>query len=77
MGAANFNHINFSTHLKIMEFKDKYHVRVLQNRIQRQISCPATREQNGVAERMHRHIVETRLTLLLHANLPKSFWAEA
>lgn len=33
MGAANFNHINFLTLLKIVEFKDKYHVRVLQNKM--------------------------------------------
>ncbi|KAG8480506.1 hypothetical protein CXB51_024662 [Gossypium anomalum] len=34
------------------------------------ISCPHTSEQNGVAERKHRHIVETGLTLLAQANLP-------
>lgn len=37
--------------------------------IQIQMSCPGTLEQNGVAEREHRHIVETSLTLLFHANL--------
>ncbi|KAD5508125.1 hypothetical protein E3N88_15828 [Mikania micrantha] len=38
---------------------------------------PHTPEQNGVAERRHRHIVETRLSLLHHANLPLNFWSHA
>ncbi|TXG72186.1 hypothetical protein EZV62_000765 [Acer yangbiense] len=33
--------------------------------------------QNGVAERKHRHIVETGLTLLAHAKMPLKFWHEA
>ncbi|KAL4586189.1 hypothetical protein LXL04_010821 [Taraxacum kok-saghyz] len=38
---------------------------------------PHTPEQNGVAERCHRHIVETGLSLLHHAKLPLSFWSHA
>ncbi|GKV07645.1 hypothetical protein SLEP1_g19392 [Rubroshorea leprosula] len=38
--------------------------------IQQQVSCPGTPEQNGVAERKHRHITETGLTMLFHANMP-------
>lgn len=45
--------------------------------IQRQVSCPSTPEQNGVAERKHRHIVETGLTMLFHATLPRFLWVEA
>ena len=45
--------------------------------IVRCISCPNTPEQNGVAQRKHRHIVLTVLTLLLHANLPLFLWVEA
>ncbi|KAG8499958.1 hypothetical protein CXB51_006541 [Gossypium anomalum] len=33
------------------------------------LSCPHTSEQNGVAERKHRHVMETGLTLLAQANL--------
>ncbi|TXG61259.1 hypothetical protein EZV62_012622 [Acer yangbiense] len=33
--------------------------------------------KNGVSERKHRHVVETELTLLAHANLPLRFWAKA
>ncbi|KAH9669465.1 retrovirus-related pol polyprotein from transposon RE1 [Citrus sinensis] len=45
--------------------------------IQHQLSCPATPEQNGVAERKHRHIVETGLTMLFHANMPLQYWVDA
>ncbi|KAC9592594.1 hypothetical protein E3N88_45594 [Mikania micrantha] len=38
---------------------------------------PHTPEQNGVAERRHRHIVETGLSLLHHAHLPLAFWSHA
>ncbi|KAL4576014.1 hypothetical protein LXL04_012102 [Taraxacum kok-saghyz] len=38
---------------------------------------PHTPEQNGIAERRHRHIVETGLSLLHHANLPLTFWTHA
>jgi transposase InsO family protein len=43
------------------------------NGIVRHVSCPGTPEQNGVAERKHGHIVETGLTMLFHAQLPKRF----
>lgn len=36
-----------------------------------------TPEHNGVSERKHRHIVETGLTLLSHASVPKSYWPYA
>lgn len=42
-----------------------------------QTSCPNTPEQNGRAERQHRHLIETTLTLLHHAHLPLKFWLEA
>lgn len=42
-----------------------------------QFSCIATPEQNGVAERKHRHIVETAKSMLLSADVPKVFWGEA
>ncbi|CAJ2640052.1 unnamed protein product [Trifolium pratense] len=45
--------------------------------IAQQLSCPYTPEQNGLAERKHRHIVETGLTLLFHANIPLKFWVDA
>ena len=41
------------------------------------VSCAGTLEQNGVAERKHRHIIETGLTMLFHSRLPKNLWIEA
>jgi transposase InsO family protein len=38
-----------------------------------QFSCPHTPQQNGVAERMHRHIVDTARTLLINAKAPLKF----
>jgi histone deacetylase 1/2 len=41
-----------------------------------QTSCTNTSKQNGVAERKHRHIVETASSLLLSAFIPNEFWRE-
>lgn len=41
------------------------------------VSCPHTHQQNGFAERKHRHIVETGLALLAHASIPMKFWDDA
>ncbi|KAK1416517.1 hypothetical protein QVD17_32308 [Tagetes erecta] len=38
---------------------------------------PHTPEQNGTAERRHRHVVETGLALLHFAGLPTHFWSHA
>jgi len=42
-----------------------------------QTTTPYTPEQNGVAERANRSIVEKARTMLLDANLNKKYWAEA
>ena len=47
------------------------------NGIVKHVSCPGTPEQNGIAERKHRHLVETGLTMLLHAQLPQYLWVDA
>ena len=39
--------------------------------------CPHTSQQNGLAKRKHRHIVEMGLTLLAQSRLPKKFWVDA
>lgn len=41
------------------------------------VSCPHTHQQNGSAEKKHRHIVEVALSLLSHATMPLKFWNEA
>ena len=41
------------------------------------VSCPHAHQQNGSAERKHRHIVEVGLSLLVQASMPLKFWDEA
>ena len=38
-----------------------------------QASCPHTSQQNGVAERKHRHLLDVACTLLFHMQVPKHF----
>lgn len=38
---------------------------------------PHTPDHNGLAERRHRHRVETGLSLLSHASMPRSYWTYA
>jgi hypothetical protein len=45
--------------------------------ISHRVSCPHTHQQNSIAERKHRHIVETGLTLFAHASAPYRFWGDA
>jgi hypothetical protein len=47
------------------------------NGILHRISCAYTPQQNGLAERKHRHIVDTGLALLAQSHLPLSYWVDA
>ena len=46
-------------------------------RIRHQSSCSYTPQQNRVAKRKNRHLVETARTLLLHHKVPQHFWGDA
>jgi hypothetical protein len=47
------------------------------NGIFHRISCPHTPQQNGLAERKHRHIMEMGLSLLAQSHLAPIFWVDA
>lgn len=60
------------------EFCNKEMRKCLESKgIRHQTTTPYTPEQNGVAERMNRTIVERARCLLFDASLPKALWAEA
>lgn len=48
-----------------------------ENGIIHQSSCRDTPQQNGVAERKNRHLLEVTRSMLFTSNVPKFFWGEA
>ena len=74
----------FSTKIKILrsdnggEYTSHLFQDFLQNHgIIHQRSCPSTPQQNGVAERKNRHLLDMVRTLLLESSTPSRFWCEA
>lgn len=45
--------------------------------VRHELKVPKTPEQNKVAERMNKTLMETVRSMLAHAKLPQKFWAEA
>lgn len=45
--------------------------------VRRELSAPYTPQQNGVAERKNRSVIETARSMLRSKGLPNNFWAEA
>lgn len=48
-----------------------------ENGTHHQLSCPYSPQQNGRAERKHRHVTDTGLAMLFGANVPASRWADS
>jgi hypothetical protein len=74
----------FSTKVKILrsdnggEFVNRHFRAYFQNPgLIHETSYPQTPQQNGVAERKNRHILETARALLLGTNVPNQYWADA
>ena len=49
----------------------------MKNGLIHQTSCPNTPQQNGVAERRNRKLLEMTQAMLFDAQVPKIFWPEA
>ena len=50
---------------------------LMKHGIVHQTSCPYTPQQNGVAERKNRHLMEVARSMMFHSNVPKRFWSDA
>jgi transposase InsO family protein len=50
---------------------------LISNGIEHQTTCVNTPEQNGVAERKNRHLLEVARSLMFTMNVPKFLWGEA
>ncbi len=61
---GEYTSIQFKSHLKA-------------EGIRHELTIPKTPEQNGIAERLNKSLVEMARSMLLDAKLPKKFWAEA
>ena len=48
-----------------------------ENGILSQRSCPSTPQQNGVAERKNRHLLDVVRTIMLNSFVPSHFWCKA
>ena len=55
----------------------EFHAFLQQKGIVPQRSCPYTPQQNGVAERKNRHLLDVVCTLLLQSSVPSKLWVEA
>ena len=74
----------FNTSIKILqcdeggEYKSQAFKHFLATQgISQRFSCPKHPEQNGLAERKHRHIVETSVVMLSHAHISDKYWFDA
>ena len=55
----------------------QFQQQLLKHGITHQTSCPYTPQQNGVAERKNRHLMEVARSMMFHMKVPKGFWADA
>ena len=57
--------------------KDLRNIVYMKKGVRHELTVPTTPEQNNVAERMNRTLVESVQSMLTDSILPKKFWAEA
>ena len=59
-----------------MEYKESNFLKFLCQQTISQYPCPGTSQQNGRAERKHRHILDTVRTLHISSGCPERFWGK-
>jgi hypothetical protein len=57
-------------------FSNEFSEYLKEHGIQRKYSCSYSPQQNGIAERKNRHIIEITRAMLNEKNLPNYFWVE-
>ena len=74
----------FQTHIKVLRSDNGgeyvnhlFHQYLATHGIIHQTTCPQTPQQNGVAERKNRHILEVARSMLIGVHMPESFWGDA
>ena len=55
---------------------NEFTIYLKEHKIRRQLTCPNTPQQNGVAEHKNRHLAETCRSMLYAKNVPGRFWVE-
>ncbi|CAL9010842.1 unnamed protein product, partial [Prunus brigantina] len=58
-------------------FVDDYTRMTWDNGLLHETTCPYTLQQNGVAKRKNRHILEVARSIFIEAHTPKMFWSDA
>ena len=80
------NHITNQFNVKIKVFRSdnggEYTSNAFKNHVAKhgiihQTSFPYTPQQNGVAERKNRHLMEVARSMMFQTNVPKRFWSDA
>lgn len=80
----HFVHTQFQTSIQVLRsdngreyLNSNFKLFLTQNGIHHQTSCVYTPQQNGVAERKNRHLLEVARTIMFESNVPSRFWGDA
>ncbi|CAM8883274.1 unnamed protein product [Rhodiola kirilowii] len=77
-------HTQFDKNVKVLRsdnggefFNNRLSTFLLSKGCIHQSTCPYTPQQNGVAERKHRHLLEMARALMFESGLPREFWGDS